>query len=266
MADPPKRFERLNALAAVNNASSYLEIGVSEGNTFFQVAVEVKVGVDPRFRFDSDERSDDLTRFHEITSDHFFATVASSYAPFDLIYLDGLHKFEQTFRDFCASLAFSHHGTIWLIDDTRPTSYASSLAEPAAVHRIRADTGDSDNRWHGDAFKAVLAIADFFPQFSFATFTGHGQTAVWFEPRSDFAPRWNNLETISRFDFAKYLEIADEVMNFADTTTIVDRVSAARVATSLEQDFRSRARRRVGTKLNRRFTAREAHQRGGTGK
>jgi hypothetical protein len=33
------RFERLNALADINSASKYLEIGVSSGVTFIQVKV-----------------------------------------------------------------------------------------------------------------------------------------------------------------------------------------------------------------------------------
>ena len=37
-----RRFERLNALADINSASKYLEIGVSSGGTFIRVKVPKK--------------------------------------------------------------------------------------------------------------------------------------------------------------------------------------------------------------------------------
>jgi hypothetical protein len=46
-----KRFERLNALAKITSASTYLEIGVAKGATFTRVTVPYKVGVDPKFQF-----------------------------------------------------------------------------------------------------------------------------------------------------------------------------------------------------------------------
>ena len=47
-----RRFERLNALADINSASKYLEIGVSSGETFIRVKVPKKIAVDPCFRDD----------------------------------------------------------------------------------------------------------------------------------------------------------------------------------------------------------------------
>ena len=44
---------RLAALAAVNDAKTYLEIGVSKGNTFLNATFfELRRGVDPWFRLD----------------------------------------------------------------------------------------------------------------------------------------------------------------------------------------------------------------------
>ncbi|NEP71306.1 MAG: class I SAM-dependent methyltransferase [Okeania sp. SIO2G4] len=50
--------------------------------------------------------------FLEVSSDEFFRSYAKEFESFDLIYLDGLHTFEQTFRDFCAFLAVAHSKTI----------------------------------------------------------------------------------------------------------------------------------------------------------
>ena len=117
-----KRFERLNALAEAISASKYLEIGINQGFTFTRINVPYKVAVDPQLRFDFHTYANKHTVFHEVTSDIFFSKFASIHGQFDLIFLDGLHTFDQTFRDFCASLKFSHSNTVWLIDDTFPSS------------------------------------------------------------------------------------------------------------------------------------------------
>ncbi len=205
------RHDRLNALAQLNNASTYLEIGVLHGNTFRGVDIPYKVAVDPHFRFDVDKYTDENTIFHSVTSDEFFAEHAQQHGKFDLIFLDGLHTFEQTFRDFCASLSFAHDKTIWVIDDTLPTGPLSAHPNHTLISAIRVLLRIKDRRWTGDVFKVVFAIRDFFPQFSYATFNRSGQTVVWLEPRQGFAPRWNSLSKIRRLGYRAFLKAKAEL-------------------------------------------------------
>jgi hypothetical protein len=220
--------ERLNALAKINDAQTYLEIGVATGATFRRVQVPYKVAVDPHFGFDAREYSNALTIFHQVTSDIFFSQLAPNYKPFDLIYLDGLHTFEQTFRDFCASLRHSHSRTIWLLDDTHPTSLLAAHPDQMFALRLREKTRFiRDRRWMGDVYKVVFAIHDFFPQFSYATFPEHGQTAVWQETRADFAPTWNSLKKISGMKYRDFLKYRDSHLNFLETAQIPAAIQAA---------------------------------------
>lgn len=207
-----ERFERLNALVQVNGASKYLEIGVDSGRTFTKVEAPYKVGVDPNFKFDTSRYADSNTRFHDVTSDDFFAKHASMHGAFDLIYLDGLHTFEQTFRDFCASLTFAHSRTIWLIDDTNPTGILAMNPDYRLAYRLRRLLRIKDRRWMGDIFKVVFAIRDFFPQFSYATFPEHGQTVVWYGTRENFEPKWNSLKKISNLGYRDFLVSKDELV------------------------------------------------------
>ena len=108
------RPDRLNALAAAISARSYLEIGVSRGSTFNRVNIARKVAVDPVFRFDTAADAAPGVAFHRVPSDAFFSRRDPARPRFDLIYLDGLHTFEQTFRDFCASLACAL-GSDWMV-------------------------------------------------------------------------------------------------------------------------------------------------------
>jgi hypothetical protein len=66
------RFERLNALADINSASKYLEIGVSSGGTFIRVKVPQKIAVYPCFRNDVHKKyANENSIFYEITSNSF---------------------------------------------------------------------------------------------------------------------------------------------------------------------------------------------------
>ena len=223
-----ERFERLNALAKINDASTYLEVGVAEGSTFKKVDIPYKVAVDPKFQFDVHDYADQKTIFHEVTSDDFFSCFTSEHSKFDLIYLDGLHTFEQTFRDFCASLGRSHENTIWLIDDTHPSNWLAANPK-RGVHRWgRKLLRIKDKSWMGDVFKVVFAIHDFFPQFNYATFPGHGQTAVWLSTRKDFTPTWNSLKKISRLGYLDFLKFKDTHMKIMEATEIIESVKKDR--------------------------------------
>ena len=59
-------LDRLNMLASVNSAKTYLEIGVCTGGNFIQVEVDSKTGVDPFFQFDPDLYSSETVVFVEV--------------------------------------------------------------------------------------------------------------------------------------------------------------------------------------------------------
>jgi len=220
--------ERINALAGLNAARSYLEIGVNRGGTFRSVNVRSKVAVDPVFLFDYQKLGTEHVKFHEVTSDYYFSNIVQPEEKFDLIFLDGLHTFEQTYRDFCASLAHAHDKTIWIIDDVAPVSWASSSKEQhqLSARLVRRLTMDKRQHWMGDVFKCVLAIHDFFPQFSYATFSGHGQTVIWKQTRQDFEPTWNSLEKISRLTYWDYVSVKPSHFNVLEESEVLSQAAA----------------------------------------
>ena len=203
---------RINALAAAIGAKTYLEIGVSRGDTFFSIDVPRKIAVDPDFQFDWQAEQKENVVFNQVTSDEWFLKCDVS-RKFDLIFLDGLHTFEQTFRDFCNSLAVAHDRTVWLIDDVVPTDPYSAWPERLEAVRLRKKTFGLDVRgWQGDVFKVVFMIHDFFPMMSFRTINSNGnpQTLVWKAPRSNFKPLFNSAEAVSRltfFDFQRHFDV-----------------------------------------------------------
>lgn len=192
---------RINAIAKLNSAQHYLEIGVNEGQTFVDVEIEHKDAVDPDFKFDISKHASDKVRFFETTSDAFFTS--DKPKQYDVIMIDGLHTFEQTFRDLLCSLRFAHAKTVWLIDDTVPSDVFSAIPKQGVCYKERQQAGLGGWQWHGDVFKMVPAIHDFLPTLDYATLIGSGnpQTMAWYNPRPDFQPKHNNLETVSRLTY-----------------------------------------------------------------
>lgn len=173
---------RLNALAERLSCESYLEIGVCTGQTFLAVQTNWRTGVDPAFRFDHiAHHDDDKTKLLSITSDAFFSRLKSE-CKYDLIFLDGLHTYDQTYRDLQNALLHSHEKTIILIDDTWPCDAFSTMRDMECAYRLRrANTGRNDSRWHGDTYKIVPLIALFHPSHRYATIIDRGnpQTLMW---------------------------------------------------------------------------------------
>lgn len=173
---------RINEIARRVGARSYLEIGVQAGKTFFNVDIPVKVAVDPNFLFDYKEHASGGVIFYNCTSDDFFSSV-DSIPNFDIVFLDGLHTFDQTYRDFCNALLFTHDRSIIIIDDTVPNDYYSSLRSQSScvLRRRREAPGSTIGEWRGDVYKVTLLLTLFHGSLGFITANDEGpaQTIVW---------------------------------------------------------------------------------------
>lgn len=128
----------------------YLETGVENGRSFKHAGnAEIAIGIDPRLDKVPAE-------FHqwghlfEMTSDDFFAgghfeTIGAG-RPIDMAFIDGMHLFEFTLRDFINIERRGHAGSTILIHDIIPTT-----TEMGA--RLRR-TGT----WMGDVWKIMVAL------------------------------------------------------------------------------------------------------------
>lgn len=131
------RTEIINGLIRKNNYEDYLEIGVNTpaqpGYNWIGVAIKTKHGVDPNV---------DTT--YQMTSDAFFENHISQR--YDIVFVDGLHLFEQAYRDINNSLkCLSESGTI-VVHDCNPTEEITQRRERAS------------DAWHGDVWKAIVKL------------------------------------------------------------------------------------------------------------
>lgn len=215
---------RISRLSEIVHPQSYLEIGTFRGETFNEIAIPSKDAVDPSFKFDTKAHASPSVRFFEVTSDEYFLK-HNKGKKYDIIFLDGLHTFEQTMRDFCATMSTSHDRTVWLIDDVWPIDVFSAHPDQSTALRFRHMTDSKRKAWHGDVFKMVYAIHDFFPNVNFRTIKtgGNVQTVAWREPREDFTPRHNNLETITRLTYFDMYD-SQEIFRFGTEDEVIEDV------------------------------------------
>ena len=168
---------RLNSLhRELPKVERYLEIGLSEGRTFENVSVPARVGVDPvpRFRL---EALPPHVAVHVMTSDEFFA---QNEEAFDMVFLDGLHTYVQTYRDLVNALEVCPTGPI-LIDDVIPTDEVSAMPDMYESLAIRKEQGLSGFSWHGDVYRLAPCLRDHHPELEWRTILGSGnpQLLLW---------------------------------------------------------------------------------------
>ena len=145
-------------------------------------------GVDPTFKFDLNKSKKEGIEFFEMNSDNFFKEISDENS-YDLIFIDGLHTYDQTYRDFCNCLSYSHSKSIFVIDDVVPCdSYAGMRNQNFAVNQRINQTnptpdGSVNIAWMGDVYRILFLIKIFNSNFEYATLCdgGNPQIVLWKE-------------------------------------------------------------------------------------
>ncbi|MCK5641687.1 MAG: class I SAM-dependent methyltransferase, partial [Gammaproteobacteria bacterium] len=130
------RWDVINELLATTAETRFLEIGVQAGLCGAKIRASRKWGVDPEPKRGAETRYD---RFHRGGSDAFFASLPSAER-FDVVFVDGLHHWEQVSRDVDNALRHLADGGFVVLHDCCPTS---ELAQ-----RVPRETGI----WNGDCW------------------------------------------------------------------------------------------------------------------
>ena len=136
----------------------YLEIGVESGASFALSQAAVSVGIDPDLSRIPGELRTGTYRLFEMTSSEFFEKhepeLVFGDVALDLVFVDGLHRFDQVLRDFSNLERWSHSGTVVLIHDCLPIS------------EVVADSKRRSRFWPGDVWKAIVALQEVRPDLS----------------------------------------------------------------------------------------------------
>jgi len=171
------RTNLINDLISKFGGKSYLEIGVfNPKRNFEKIKCKCKIGVDPNPKALATICS---------TSDDFFK---NNNKKFDLIFIDGLHHWEQVVKDFHNSLeTLSLNGTI-VMHDCNPKKEIYQLVPQQCVH------------WNGDVWKAWVDIRTSYNKLNcFVIDIDEGCGVVRRDPKAkkakfDIELTWDNLE------------------------------------------------------------------------
>jgi len=126
------RWDLIKYLIEKNSYKDYLEIGCDQNQLFSKVKIDNKIGVDP-------ESGGNIRK----TSDAFFLINTDK---FDIIFIDGLHTYDQVKKDIINSVKFLKEDGIILVHDCMPDSLAKQ-----AVPRFKM-------KWNGDVWKAIVDL------------------------------------------------------------------------------------------------------------
>jgi hypothetical protein len=218
------RWQVVQAFLDMFDGARYLEIGVSRGDTFHEVAADQKVAVDPAFRFDweAEQKQRVGTRYFPVTSDEYFGAVVDPSQEFDVVYLDGLHTFEQTLRDLMNALEHLQPRGVIVIDDVRPVSFQASLPNLRNFRAVRKYLNDPRGQWMGDVYKLVWFIDSFCQSLSYATVSNnHGQAVLWRGRRESVVER--SMGTIAAMTFEDFV-LQTDVLRLRPLGEIVEEV------------------------------------------
>ena len=202
---------RLNTISKALGCKTYLEIGVATGETILSVDVPSRTGVDPYFAFDWRQEMSNANGtldLQQCTSDKFFELIDPPIK-YDLIFIDGLHTYEQTYRDIINALLHSHRGTVILIDDTVPSDVFSTSRDPQECIDLRYNFSEQrDSSWHGDTYKVVPLLRLFNPHYNLATITtgGNPQTLLWRADKANAPDGHSIVENLASADYMWFLK------------------------------------------------------------
>jgi hypothetical protein len=130
------RAEIINELINKYGYTSYLEIGINNPNvdrSWEKIKVDIKHGIDPNFE-----------TTYQMTSDEFFSNHVNQN--YDIIFVDGLHVFEQVYKDIKNSLKYLNNSGTIIVHDCNPLN--EIVQRPERV----------SDAWNGDVWKAIVKL------------------------------------------------------------------------------------------------------------
>ena len=180
----PSRSEIIQKIINNKKYKNYLEIGCDRDENFSKIKIENKTGVDPL-------QGGTL----RMTSDNFFI---KNNKNFDLIFLDGLHTYEQTIKDIDNSLKILNKDGVIIIHDCLPKKIWNQIVPRIYGH------------WNGDVWKAIVHSRTYSSADTYTCIADHG-LGIIFKRKNR-----NQLDLKKKFKdlkFSDYYENHKEFMN-----------------------------------------------------
>jgi hypothetical protein len=184
----PSRYEIIQNTINRKKYKSYLEIGCDQDLLFSKINIDKKTGVDPN--------SGGTIRD---TSDNFFKNNSDK---FDIIFIDGLHEYDQVKRDINNSIKFLNNGGVIYLHDCMPESF------------IRQAVPRSSNVWNGDVWKNIVESRTIKEIDTYVCFADQGMGVILKRPNKNLLKL--NIKNFNNLKFQDYYRNYNYYLNIID--------------------------------------------------
>ena len=184
----PTRFEIIQNIIDFKKYKSYLEIGCDRNQSFSNINIDKRVGVDPV-----------EGGTHKMTSDDFFS---NNNDKFDIIFIDGLHQYEQVIKDVKNSLNCLTKNGIILLHDCLPRTLWNQV-----YPRINSD-------WNGDVWKAIVECRTYENIDTYTCIADRGIGVI--VPRKNMNKLILNKNDFKRLKYKDYYQNHEHYMNLIE--------------------------------------------------
>jgi hypothetical protein len=141
----PTYYEVLKWVHRIVEPSVYVEIGVRGGDSLALAPSTCRsIGIDPEPKLAKEVKAE----LFEMTSDAFFDSRPALDPGISLAFIDGLHTFEQTLKDFINVEARCLPSSVIMLHDCIPLDKASSTVPQKTLF------------YTGDVWKALLVLSE----------------------------------------------------------------------------------------------------------
>ena len=192
----PRRYDIINKIVIKRNYTSYLEIGCFKDETFNQINIKKKVGVDPA--------SGGNLR---MTSDQFFK---ENKEKFDLIFIDGLHVYEQVIKDIFNSVKALRENGIILVHDCLPRKLW-----------YQTPTRMSDT-WNGDVWKAIVECRTLENIDTYTCLADEGIGVIKLQKNNNLLKL--KLSNFKNLKYKEYYTNRESLMNIISVKKLMDEI------------------------------------------
>jgi hypothetical protein len=184
----PNRYEIIQNTINRKKYKSYLEIGCDQDLLFSKINIDKKTGVDPN--------SGGTIRD---TSDNFFKNNSDK---FDIIFIDGLHEYDQVKKDINNSIKFLNNGGVIYLHDCMPESF------------IRQAVPRSSNVWNGDVWKNIVESRTIKEIDTYVCFADQGIGVILKRPNKNLLKL--NIKNFNNLKFQDYYYNYNYYLNIID--------------------------------------------------
>jgi len=192
----PRRYDIINKIIIKRNYTSYLEIGCFKDETFNQINIKKKIGVDP-------VSGGNL----RMTSDQFFI---ENKEKFDLIFIDGLHVYEQVIKDIFNSIKVLKENGIILVHDCLPRKLW-----------YQTPTRMSDT-WNGDVWKAIVECRTLENIDTYTCLADEGIGVIKVQKNNNLLNL--NLSNFKNLKYKEYYINRESLMNIVSVEKLINQI------------------------------------------